>query len=388
VKIADNRALLSAIRAVLPKGSFVQNVDRENHPALQYFLSASLPAPFRPTASTAIELKVQTRPNASGLTTEDMFDKTTAVRGGTLETASWNTFRQVSKVAFDAEELAIAGGMAQNPEQLYNYVKWKKADASASDCERFDNYLTFGPQSLAEVNERIPRGLLQCVGFSMNQANGAYVANPEGGFVGRRYRLMSGEVITLRDGIDPTLADHPFWSNWAATDDEVGMSHALLQKISRAANRTNFTASTMQVMSSEAIDAPRKVARPEDNASTERAHVIMLGERRFEAYESLMSLWRQEAGSDGYTTLTNGNRMANHRFVKVRRLDGVYGDPIIGLSRRHVGTWKFPGMFGQQIKIDGEDGADATMIEGYRWIGSTGININPRQGSFVIHRGW
>jgi hypothetical protein len=386
LSIPNNRSLLNAIRPVMPKGTFVQYVERENHPALQLALDSNLPKDFTPTATTSIELKVEVRPGNTTLQTTDMFQKTSAQRGGTLETASWSTFRQEWKIAFDQEELLIAGGMAKNPELLYNYVKQKKARASADTCNEFDSKFTFGPRTLAQLAKREVRGVLQLVGFSMNQTNGAYVANPDGDFVGQRQRLMSGEVVTLRDGIDPTLPQNVGWRNWAATDDERGMSFGLLDKIDLACTRTNFTASTMQIISPEAIDAPKKVAKPENNYSEVRRHMIFLSERRHRAIKMMGALGHREIGSDPYAGKEITSLAAN-KFTCMRRLGEVFGDPIIGIDRQRVGLWRFPGMWEQAIEIDGEDGSDTTMIEGYRYIGSF-LNRSPRLGAFVIHGSW
>lgn len=381
--ISQNVSLLNSIRRVLPKGNFIANVERENHPMLQFFMTSKLPKPFSSVTAEGIQLLVETRPGNGSLQTEDMFQKTAPSRGGTLETASWSTFRQIYKLAFDEEELRINSDGGRNPEKLYNYALQKRARISADTCDQWDSHLTFGPRSLALLGQRNPRGILQCVGFSMNQSTGAYVANPDGGFTGQRYRLMSGEVVTLRDGIDPTLPENPWWRNWTATDDEVGMSFALVDKIDLAASRTNFTASTVQVVSSEAVDAPKKVASPENNDTFERKHVIALGERRYRAAKQMFALGRETIGNDPYVSL-EGKRLANHRFFCVRRLDEVFGNPIIGLSREHIGMWKFPGMWEMPIKENGVDGSDTTMVEGFRWIGQA-LNSNPRQGCFVIH---
>lgn len=383
----DNRSLANALRAVIKKGSFIANVDRENHPALQFVLSTSTPKAIQPAATTTLEMNVETREGPNGeLQTEDMFQQIAPTRGGTLERASWSTFRKVHKMAFDQEELAIAGGMAKNPELLYNWYEQKRSSSSAKLCNKFDELFTFGPRTLAQLATREVRGILQQVGFSMNQTTGAYVANPDGGFVGQRYRLMSGEVVTLRDGIDPTLPENPYWRNWAATDDELGFSHTLVDKIALAHSRTNFTSSTMQVISPEAVDAPKKVANPEDNYSTVRRCVIFMGERRYRALRNMFSLGRQEIGNDPLVSMEN-KTLDMARFACMRRLDDVFGNPIIGLSREHIGLFKFPGYWNRDISIDGEDGSDMTFIEGQRWIGAL-INQNPRVGCFTIHASW
>ena len=46
LSIPNNRSLLNAIRPVMPKGTFVQYVERENHPALQLALDSNLPKDF------------------------------------------------------------------------------------------------------------------------------------------------------------------------------------------------------------------------------------------------------------------------------------------------------------------------------------------------------
>lgn len=381
IPLSSNQNLVNIVRGVQIANQYTGYLNQEAYPITTFYEDHPAPYGFRfNTSSRLITKSVQGASHAGQMVAEDQFEPVSFSRGPALLSMSWRRARVVFKgLQLDKEETDIA---SNTDEQIADYVMQQVTAQNKAIVDSHEFAWLFGPQSLAELNANAFEGLLPQACVTMNQTTGAYQANPTGGFTGMRSRLLSGEVPTLKNGLDPTLPENVVDRNYNITTEKQGIDQDVAQLIRRVRIKTGFTAGRMHTANSE--DSALKGGKRDIGSIGPSKHVVMMGTTDWESYHNLLSLWRDNAGTDALVSM-EGNKISGYSYIHVPGLENDFARRIVLVNRENVGMYKSKKFWNYEIPLTSPENADMVLQGGRRFIGQT-ICDDPRSGIATISR--
>jgi hypothetical protein len=109
-----------------------------------------------------------------------------------------------------------------------------------------------------------------------------------------------------------------------------------------------------------------------------------MGTTDWESYHNLLSLWRDNAGTDALVSM-EGNKISGYSYIHVPGLENDFARRIVLVNRENVGMYKSKKFWNYEIPLTSPENADMVLQGGRRFIGQT-ICDDPRSGIATISR--